>query len=100
MTSFEKSYEASARNLEAKARELLAERSWDLRFNFPALLWDTSMMVTGALPALEQFARNEDSRNWLQKLDELTSHECTIAQFCMVVMPQLQRLRFPLRETN
>ena len=72
------------------ADELLRQQKWNLQFTFPSVFWRQDVLVTGDLDALVQFAGNDDSRRWLQLLDEHTGHEATIAMFCMMVLPMLQ----------
>lgn len=71
------------------ADSLLREQKWELKFEFPTVFWRQDVLVTGNLDALVQFARNDDSRRWLQLLDERTDRECTIAMFCFMVLPML-----------
>ncbi len=86
----EEHYRLDTLNLANEAGKLLLEKNWNLRFKFPEVFWSETILVTGGLDALVQFAQNEASRLWLKLLDERTGKRCTIAQFCAGVLPMLE----------
>ena len=91
MTVDEASYFEDVSKLRDAADQLLREEKWSLSFAFPEIFWRTDVLVTGNFDALVQFALDEQSKRWLRLLDERTGHKCTIAMFCMTILPMLQR---------